>query len=50
MEFLDMDLKKYMDSIGDKDGLGPSMVKVSPPRPSPQLSTPLLGGSGAIFG
>lgn len=29
MEFLDMDLKKYMDTVGDKDGLGPNMVKVS---------------------
>jgi cyclin-dependent kinase len=29
MEFLDLDLKKYMDTIGDKDGLGPGMVKVS---------------------
>lgn len=28
-EFLDLDLKRYMDSIGDKDGLGPNMVKVS---------------------
>ncbi|WVN85827.1 uncharacterized protein L203_100979 [Cryptococcus depauperatus CBS 7841] len=27
MEFLDMDLKKYMDTIGEKDGLGPDMVK-----------------------
>jgi cyclin-dependent kinase len=27
-EFLDLDLKKYMDSVGDKDGLGPPMVKV----------------------
>lgn len=27
-EFLDCDLKKYMDTIGDKDGLGPNMVKV----------------------
>lgn len=27
-EFLDMDLKKYMDTIGEKDGLGPDMVKV----------------------
>lgn len=27
-EFLDLDLKRYMDSIGDKDGLGPVMVKV----------------------
>ncbi|ODO09419.1 cyclin-dependent kinase 1 [Cryptococcus amylolentus CBS 6273] len=26
-EFLDMDLKKYMDSLGEKDGLGPDMVK-----------------------
>ncbi|KAK8861407.1 cyclin-dependent kinase 1 [Kwoniella newhampshirensis] len=26
-EFLDMDLKKYMDTIGDKDGLGPNMVR-----------------------
>ncbi|WOO79499.1 Cyclin-dependent kinase 1 [Vanrija pseudolonga] len=26
-EFLDLDLKRYMDSIGDKDGLGPNMVK-----------------------
>jgi cyclin-dependent kinase len=26
-EFLDLDLKRYMDSIGDKDGLGPGMVK-----------------------
>lgn len=28
-EFLDSDLKRYMDTIGDKDGLGPPMVKVS---------------------
>lgn len=27
-EFLDLDLKRYMDSIGDKgEGLGPNMVK-----------------------
>ncbi|RSH94520.1 Cyclin-dependent kinase catalytic subunit [Saitozyma podzolica] len=26
-EFLDLDLKRYMDSIGDKDGLGPNMVR-----------------------
>ncbi|KAL7419600.1 Cyclin-dependent kinase catalytic subunit [Cryptotrichosporon argae] len=26
-EFLDLDLKRYMDSIGDKEGLGPQMVK-----------------------
>jgi len=31
-EFLDLDLKKYMDTIGDKDGLGPNMVKVGPCR------------------
>lgn len=28
MEFLDLDLKRYMDSIGERDGLGPNMVKV----------------------
>jgi hypothetical protein len=28
-EFLDMDLKKYMDTMGDKDGLKPHIVKVS---------------------
>ena len=28
-EFLDSDLKRYMDTIGDKEGLGPPMVKVS---------------------
>ncbi len=27
-EFLDMDLKKYMDTVGKSDGLGPLMVKV----------------------
>lgn len=26
-EFLDMDLKKYMDTVGKSDGLGPLMVK-----------------------
>ena len=31
-EFLDLDLKRYMDSIGDKDGLGPPIVRVSPPH------------------
>jgi hypothetical protein len=31
-EFLDLDLKKYMDTIGDKDGLGPNMVKVREAR------------------
>lgn len=47
-EFLDLDLKRYMDSIGDKDGLGPNMVKVSrdtvysttpPSRPRQSLGT-----------
>lgn len=31
-EFLDMDLKKYMDKVekvGDGEGLGPDIVKVS---------------------
>jgi hypothetical protein len=29
MEFLDMDLKRYMDKVGsERDGLGPEMVKV----------------------
>lgn len=29
-EFLDLDLKKYMDNVGSKgDGLGPEIVKVS---------------------
>ena len=28
-EFLDCDLKRYMDTIGEKDGLGPHMVQVS---------------------
>lgn len=27
-EFVDLDLKKYMDSVGTSDGLGPMMVKV----------------------
>lgn len=27
-EFLDMDLKKYMDTIGENEGLGLDMVKV----------------------
>jgi hypothetical protein len=31
-EFLDMDLKRYMDKVGDGDGMGPDIVKVSPPR------------------
>ena len=28
-EFLDMDLKRYMDKVGDGDGMGPDIVKVS---------------------
>jgi cyclin-dependent kinase len=28
-EFLDLDLKRYMDKIGDGDGMGPAIVKVS---------------------
>ena len=39
-EFLDLDLKKYMDTIGDKDGLGPNMVRVSFTHPL-ALSHPL---------
>lgn len=35
-EFLDMDLKKYMDTIGENEGLGLDMVKVkSIPQPPP---------------
>jgi cyclin-dependent kinase len=28
-EFLDMDLKRYMDKVGEGDGMGPDIVKVS---------------------
>lgn len=28
-EFLDLDLKRYMDSLPDRDGLSPNLVKVS---------------------
>lgn len=28
-EFLDMDLKRYMDKVGDGEGMGPDIVKVS---------------------
>lgn len=28
MEFLDSDLKRYMDKVGDGDGMGPDIVKV----------------------
>ncbi len=27
-EMMDMDLKKYMDTVGNSEGLGPLMVKV----------------------
>lgn len=31
MEFLDLDLKKYMDNVGKRpDGMGPEIVKVGP--------------------
>jgi cyclin-dependent kinase len=35
-EFLDMDLKKYMDTNGDKKGLDPIVVKVRPLCPVSQ--------------
>ena len=34
-EFLDMDLKRYMDKVGDGDGLGPDIVQVRPPVSRP---------------
>lgn len=36
-----MDLKKYMDSVGDRDGLGPGMVKVGLPLTGPLSSLAL---------
>lgn len=33
-EFLDMDLKRYMDKVGDGDGMGPDIVKVRASPPS----------------
>lgn len=27
-EFLDLDLKRYMDKVGDGEGMGPGIVKV----------------------
>lgn len=33
-EFLDMDLKRYMDKVGDGEGMGPDIVKVSFTYPS----------------
>jgi hypothetical protein len=38
-EFLDCDLKKYMDTHGGKDGLAPGIVKVS--HPQPDRATPV---------
>jgi len=32
-EFLDCDLKKYMDTHGGKEGLAPGIVKVCHPKP-----------------
>ncbi|KAJ9128323.1 Cyclin-dependent kinase catalytic subunit [Naganishia onofrii] len=34
-EFLDLDLKKYMDTVGNSEGLGPMMVKVRSHLPLP---------------
>lgn len=31
-EFLDMDLKRYMDKVGEGEGMGPDIVKVSVTR------------------
>jgi hypothetical protein len=28
-EYLDLDLKRYMDKVGDGEGMGPDIVKVS---------------------
>lgn len=46
-EFLDMDLKKYMDTIGEKDGLGPDMVKVKMPCSFTKLGNSPLTSSGS---
>lgn len=27
-EYLDLDLKRYMDKVGDGEGMGPDIVKV----------------------
>lgn len=45
-EFLDMDLKRYMDKVGDGDGMGPDIVKVRTASPSPLSSTPSLALRG----
>ena len=31
-EFLDLDLKRYMEKVGSGDGMGPDIVKVRKPR------------------
>lgn len=42
-EFLDLDLKKYMDNVaGSSDGLGPDIVRVRQQRPRPS-GLPLRG-------
>lgn len=41
-EFLDMDLKRYMDKVGEGDGMGPDIVKVSA-----QLTRACVGASTA---
>lgn len=43
-EFLDLDLKKYMDTVGHAEGLGPMMVKVClyDGLPRPTLNQPLV--------
>lgn len=45
-EFLDMDLKKYMDTIGENEGLGLDMVKVNS---LVSLPTPLIHGRWLTF-
>lgn len=50
-EFLDLDLKRYMDTIGDKDGLGPNMVKVRTSFPAAYDLLPLSASAlGAGWG
>ena len=40
MEFLDSDLKRYMDKVGDGDGMGPDIVKVRAAPSRSLLSRP----------
>lgn len=47
-EFLDLDLKKYMDTVGNSEGLGPMMVKVSSPG-SLVLRCELIGSRSQKF-